>query len=165
MRTEGRRNHVRGKPSTVNRLRVAVSSAGVRAPMAAARLEATVRAVLRAERVRDALVSIALVSKARIAALNAEHLKRRGATDVIAFGFSRDRGGPVIGDIYISPGVARENALRHGVPVREEVARLVVHGVLHVLGYDHPAGSSREHSAMWRRQEVLLARFLRSRAA
>jgi ssRNA-specific RNase YbeY (16S rRNA maturation enzyme) len=40
--------------------------------------------------------------------------------------------------------------------VREETLRLVVHGVLHVLGYDHPAGESRYESPMWRRQERLL---------
>jgi len=42
------------------------------------------------------------------------------------------------------------------VSVREELARLVVHGTLHVLGHDHPA-KGREASAMWKRQERLLA--------
>ncbi len=149
----------------MNRLLVAVSSERVRAPVAGARLEALARSVLRAERVRHAMLSIALVSRARISALNATHLRRRGPTDILAFGFSRDARGPVIGDIYLAPGVARENARRLGVPVREEILRLVVHGVLHVLGYDHPAGAARERSPMWRRQEALLARVLRGRAA
>lgn len=151
--------------SPANRLRVVISAERVHTPLAVARLEATARSVLRAERVRDALVSIALVSRARITALNAAHLKRRGATDVIAFGFSRDPRGPVVGDIYLAPDIARANARRFRVPVREEVLRLVIHGVLHVLGYDHPEGPARETSHMWRRQEALLARVLRSRAA
>ena len=44
--------------------------------------------------------------------------------------------------------------------VREEVARLVVHGILHVLGYDHPEDETRETSDMWRRQERLLRRLV-----
>jgi probable rRNA maturation factor len=62
----------------------------------------------------------------------------------------------LVGDIYIAPEVARRNALSFGVPQREEVARLVVHGVLHVAGYDHPEGAARIESPMWRRQEQLL---------
>ena len=92
-----------------------------------------------------------------IAALNWRHLRHRGPTDVIAFGFApAARGGPVVGDVYIAPAVARRNAAEHGRGVREETLRLVVHGVLHVLGYDHPAGESRYESPMWRRQERLL---------
>jgi len=54
--------------------------------------------------------------------------------------------------------VARENATRLGVPLRRELARLVVHGTLHVLGHDHPEGERREQSAMWQRQERYLRR-------
>jgi len=42
--------------------------------------------------------------------------------------------------------------------VREELARLVVHGTLHVLGHDHPVDAGRGSSPMWRRQELLLTR-------
>jgi rRNA maturation RNase YbeY len=144
---------------------VAVSADGVRSPVAASRIAQAARLTLRAEGVRDAMLSIALVGNARIATINVRHLRRRGPTDVIAFGFVRERRAAVVADIYIAPDVARANARCHGVGVREEVLRLVVHGVLHVLGYDHPAGASRERSAMWRRQEALLARALRRRAA
>ena len=63
-----------------------------------------------------------------------------------------------MGDVYIAPEVARRNAREHGCGLREETARLVVHGVLHVLGHDHPDGEERTDSTMWRRQERLLAR-------
>ena len=149
----------------MTRLAVAVASEGVRSPVAARRLAAVATIVLRAEGVHDALVSIALVSRARIAALNARYLGRRGSTDVISFGFARVAREAVVGDIYIAPEVARANALRHGVRVREELIRLVVHGVLHVLGYDHPDGPARETSRMWRRQERLLARAIGCTAA
>ena len=80
---------------------------------------------------------------------------------MISFGF-RDPAGAVIGDVYICPDVASSNAKRHGVPVREELMRLVVHGTLHVIGHEHPEGDARTASPMWKRQERLLARALRS---
>ena len=136
-----------------------VDSEGVRVPLGRARVAAIVRTVLEAERVRDALISVAFVSKTAMAALNRKHLRRKGPTDVIAFGLTRaDARMPVIGDIYIAPEVAREQAAEHGVGIREELARLAVHGTLHVLGHDHPEGGERTRSAMWARQEKLLAK-------
>jgi len=139
-------------------LAVDVSTDDVRVPLARDRVAELARGVLRAERVRDALLSIAFVSSAEIARLNQRHLRRRRPTDVIAFGFepAADRG-PVIGDIYIAPEIARDNARRHGAGVREELARLVVHGTLHVLGHDHPE-EDRTASPMWTRQEQLVSR-------
>lgn len=141
---------------------VAVSKEGVTSPVAADRLADTARIALRAEKIRHALISVTLVTPSRIASINAKHLKHRGPTDVISFGFARERGGAVVADIYIAPAVARENARRHGVGFREELVRLVVHGVLHALGHDHPAGDARFASAMWRRQESLVKRAMRS---
>ena len=138
---------------------VDVSTEGVRIPLSRARVAEIVRGVLRAERVRSALISVAFVSRRAIAALNRRHLRHAGATDVISFAF--DAGGSphaVIGDVYIAPEVARENARLHGRGVREEIARLAIHGTLHVLGHDHPDDDGRTASKMWRRQESLLAR-------
>jgi probable rRNA maturation factor len=61
-----------------------------------------------------------------------------------------------VGDVYIAPNVARRNARAHGRSVREELLRLVVHGVLHVVGHDHPEDDARYESPMWKRQERLL---------
>ena len=125
------------------------------------RVKETALAVLRAERVKDAMLSITFVGRAGISELNRRYLRHRGSTDVISFGLERSgKHGAVIGDIYICPQVARDNAKRQGVPIGEEVLRLVVHGILHVLGHDHPAGASRTASPMWRRQERILARVL-----
>ena len=136
---------------------VDVATEGVRIPIARARIVALAEGVLRREKVRDALLSIAFVTDRRISALNRTHLGHTGPTDVISFGFAPvDRGRVVVGDVYIAPAVARRNARDHGSGVREELRRLVVHGVLHVLGHDHPEGEPRYASAMWRRQEQLL---------
>jgi len=137
-------------------LAVHVATEGVRVPVARARVIALVEGVLEREGVRNALLSVAFVTDRHIAALNREHLDHSGPTDVISFGFARDPRGAVVGDVYIAPGVARRNALSHGRGVREELLRLVVHGVLHVLGHDHPEDESRYESSMWKRQERLL---------
>ena len=138
-------------------LAVDVATEGVRIPISRSRVAALAEGVLRRERVRDALLSIAFVSDRRIAALNREHLGHAGPTDVISFGFAPVVGGrAIVGDVYIAPGEARRNARDHGGSVREELMRLVVHGVLHVIGHDHPNGETRYGSPMWRRQERLL---------
>lgn len=139
-----------------------VNPEGERVAVASARLRAAAELVLKAERLRTGLVSITLLSTRRMAALNRKHLGRAGSTDVIAFGF-RDPLGALIGDVYICPAVAVRNAKRFEVSVREELLRLVVHGTLHVLGYDHPEDGSRTRSAMWARQERLLKRVLARR--
>lgn len=151
-------------PPAPARLIVDVSSEAVRVPVSAARVrEACVR-VLRGERVRDALVSIAFVSDRRIAALNRAHLGHRGATDVISFGFApMVAGSGLVGDIYIAPGVARANALANGERIRDELLRLVVHGTLHVVGYEHPEEGDRSASAMWKRQERVMRRLVGER--
>ncbi|HEU5175419.1 MAG TPA: rRNA maturation RNase YbeY [Gemmatimonadaceae bacterium] len=139
-----------------------VSLDGVRIPIARERVAAIADGVLRAERVPNALLSVAFVTRTRIAALNRAHLGHAGPTDVISFGFARATDDdPVIGDIYICPDVARASAAERGIGIREELARLVVHGTLHVLGYDHPESDARERSPMWKRQEALLARLTR----
>jgi probable rRNA maturation factor len=142
---------------------VGVAIEGTRVPVSRARVATVARAVLKAEREKDAMLSIAFVSDRVMRSLNKRHLGRDRTTDVIAFGFRRTgQQGPLIGDIYIAPGVARASAKANGVAVREEIVRLIVHGVLHVLGYDHPE-VDRTRSAMWRRQERLVARLSKSR--
>lgn len=143
---------------TADGIEVHVAAETGRVALGRERAASVARAVLRAEGARRAALSIAFVSNRRMAALNRRHLGHAGPTDVISFALAPAVRGEVQGDIYIAPEVARENALEHGVPVREELARLVVHGTLHVLGHEHPEGPARERSPMWRRQEALLRR-------
>lgn len=140
-------------------LAVDVTAEGVRVPLARERVAELVRGVLRAEKVRDALLSFTFVSASAIARLNREHLGHRGPTDVITFALGAGApGAPVVADVYVCPEVVRDNARRAGVGVREELARVVVHGTLHALGHEHPDDDARTTSPMWRRQEALLAR-------
>ena len=115
-------------------------------------------AALESERADSALLSIAFVGRQAMTSLNAKYLRKRRPTDVIAFSFQNPMGGSAtVGDIYICPDVARVNARRQRVPVKEEILRLVVHGVLHTLGHDHPESEHRIASKMWKRQEEILA--------
>lgn len=138
---------------------VAVACDGVRIPVATDKLAELSRQVLRALKVPRAMLSITFVSARTSAMLNRKHLGHTGPTDVITFALGADPSGAVIGDIYICPDVARAQALTHGVGVREEIARLVVHGTLHACGWEHPEDEARMTSPMWRRQEQLLRRF------
>jgi probable rRNA maturation factor len=136
---------------------VDVSSTVRRTVLSADRVRELVNATLESERVRDALVSIAFVGTDTMSRLNREFLSHTGPTDVVSFALGRRDGSlPVIGDIYVCPRVAERNAKRLGIPVREELARLVIHGTLHILGLEHPEGDGRFSSSMWRKQERIL---------
>ena len=146
----------RGAAST---LVVHVTAEGTRVALSRAAVADLAARVLRAEGVRSAEVSITFVDEAAMARLNWRHLRHRGPTDVITFALAPVPGAPVTGDVYICPAVAREHAAAHGVGVREETARLVVHAILHVLGHEHPDDESRTASPMWAAQERYVRRF------
>jgi probable rRNA maturation factor len=114
------------------------------------------QAVLQGER-RTAILSVAFIGRDRMRALNARWKGKDRVTDVLAFSLAGP-GEIVAGDIYICPWVASREATARGIPLRRELLRLVVHGVLHVLGFDHPVREERTTSPMWRRQERYLSR-------
>lgn len=148
-------------------IQVDVAAQGTRVALGREAVAELARRVLRAEGVRVAAVSITFVDADEMGRLNWRHLKHRGPTDVITFALAPVPGAPVTGDVYICPAVAREHAAAHGVGVREETARLVVHAMLHVLGREHPEDASRTQSPMWLAQERYVRRFhtgARSRA-
>ena len=138
------------------------SAPGLRAPLSAARVEAIVALVLKAEKIPDAVMSVTFLAARAMARMNREQLGHIGATDIITFELTRPvADAPVTGDMYICPDVARGNAKAWGVPVRQELARLVIHGTLHSLGLEHPDGESRVDSPMWRAQEKYLRAAIR----
>jgi probable rRNA maturation factor len=100
-----------------------------RAPAAAA-----VRCVARGERRRTAKVSVVFVGNRTSSRMNRRYLGHRGGTDVISFPLGEGR--TVEGEIYVNLDRARSQAREYGVKFAEEVSRLVVHGTLHLFGYD-----------------------------
>lgn len=117
------------------------------------------RTTLRTQQVSDAEISITLLDDAEIGTLNAEFLSHDGPTDVISFPLY-EQGEDPVGDIYIGYEQALRQARTNEVGPAEELVRLAVHGVLHVLGYDHPAGVQRLRSPMWQVQESIIAQVL-----
>jgi probable rRNA maturation factor len=138
------------------------------------------RDVLHEEGVRgDAELSMLFVDETAMADLNQRFLGKQGPTDVLAFpideepvegGRSPDSGGTgpgfaseptdlptLLGDVVICPSVAGRNAPEHAGTYDDEIALLVVHGVLHLLGMDHE--DDEEAEAMEQRERELLAKF------
>ena len=138
------------------------------------------RLVLDAERAPDDCeVSLIFVDETAISDLNARFLDGTGPTDVLAFpidddhvpsGRQPDEGGRgpgasndpsdapvVLGDVVLCPAVAERQAPEHAGTLDEELALLVVHGVLHLLNYDHAEAD--DAVAMQRRERELLERF------
>jgi probable rRNA maturation factor len=115
------------------------------------------REVLREHGIKAYALSITLVDDEEMRGINRRAFGRRGSTDVIAFDLSEE-GLPcgVVGDVYISLDRARENSLRFAVGEREEIVRLVVHGVLHVIGFEDGTRSLRR--AMETEQERIVSR-------
>ncbi|MCC7052278.1 MAG: rRNA maturation RNase YbeY [Gemmatimonadaceae bacterium] len=143
-------------------VQVEMSAPGMRAPLSAARVTALVHLTLRAEQVPDAVISVTFLTSRAMARMHREQLGHPGATDIITFELTRPSAdAPVTADVYICPDVARANAKAWKVPVREELARLVIHGALHALGNEHPEGDGRLTSPMWRAQEKYLRAAIR----
>ena len=138
------------------------------------------RCVVTAERVPGTSeLSLLFVDRTTIAELNEKFLGGDGPTDVLAFpmdddlvlpGRQPDQGGrgpgapseageppTLIGDVVVCPAVAAAQAPEHGATVDEELALLIVHGVLHLLNYDH--AEPEETAKMKQREQELLALF------
>jgi probable rRNA maturation factor len=95
-------------------------------------------------------VAVRLIGDGEMARLNERYRRKKGPTDVLSFPVDEDSakpgtlaqqvrkaGGRFLGDIAISPKVARRNAKALGRRLPEELKVLILHGVLHLLGYDH----------------------------
>ena len=152
-------------------------------PVELEELIALASAALEAEGIREpAEVSLLFVDETTIAVLNEQFMAKKGPTDVLSFpiedevipsGRFPDSGtaGPgmtdepgeapilLLGDVVICPTVAARNAAEHKVALRDELALLVVHGVLHLLGWDHVVDAEAER--MEARERHLLERFHR----
>lgn len=130
--------------------------AGRRRPLPDLAVRRAVALVLRGER-RRATLSVTFLGRDAMRRLNARYLGQDRPTDVIAFALPGPAGA-LAGDVYLCPWVAARSARMHRVPLRQELLRLVIHGTLHVLGWEHPEGVDRTGSPMWRRQEHYLGR-------
>ena len=88
-------------------------------------------------------LNIILIDKTALLKLNKEFLERDHDTDVITFDQSEQKG-VVEGEIYVSVDVVKENAKHFKVKQMEELRRVVIHGVLHLLGFDDNSDKSKK---------------------
>ena len=106
---------------------------------------------LRAEGSSDRVeLSVSFVDEAEMAELHLRYMNEEGPTDVLSFPLDEvdDRGVRLIGDVIVAPSVAAKN---NPADPTGELRLLLVHGILHVLGYDHQEDADR--AEMWARQE------------
>ncbi|HVL80285.1 MAG TPA: rRNA maturation RNase YbeY [Actinomycetota bacterium] len=109
-------------------------------------------------------LSILLVDRTAMASLKEKYLGEPGPTDVLAFAMDEqpnDEEPFMVGDIVVCPDVAREQAEKAGTPLRDEIDLLVVHGFLHLLGYDHV--KPQQARSMKHRERRILQEFRRLR--
>lgn len=111
-------------------------------------LEKVIKGVLRAENKEKADLSIAFLGPVKIKGLNRKYLKKNKATDVLSFpGDDRE-----LGEIIICPQQVKKNAKKYNLSFKKELAQVLIHGILHLLGYKHE-NSLKEAKIMEKRQQ------------
>ena len=117
-----------------------------------------VTAAVRQER-SAASVSVCLVTRTLMAELNAKYAHKHYATNVLAFPAELPQAlpqlPPLLGDIVICPAVVNAAARRYNMPLLEHWQHIVIHGTLHLLGYDHQEAAAAQQ--MEAREISLLA--------
>lgn len=103
-------------------------------------LKRLIEGILSSEKTNSG-VDVILVDDNLMEELNREFIKRNQTTDVLSFGMREGKSDPVeypgLGDVYVCLDQAQRQAQERALKLEEEVALLVAHGVLHLLGYDH----------------------------
>lgn len=116
----------------------------------ARRLKTVARKLLREVDEPDSALSVTLVDDGEIQLLNREHRGKDKPTDVLSFPLYEPGEAPshdgerLLGDVVISVDTARRQAADYDAPLQDEVYRLLIHGILHVLGHDHEEPAERE---------------------
>jgi probable rRNA maturation factor len=123
-------------------------------PIDRARLRQTVRTVLSGENVPDYEISLAFVDNPTIHRLNQRYLQHDEPTDVLSFPLSEPRASKLAGELVVGVEVAVEQAAQRGHDVQAELALYVIHGLLHLCGYDDRDAADR--AAMRQRERHYL---------
>src|SRR3954454_7242445 len=122
--------------------RIKVASPQDVVPLDRARLREVARAVLEGEGVAAASVSLAFVDNPTIHRLNKQFLDHDEPTDVLTFPLSGPDAKTLEGEIVIGAEVARAQAAERGHDEQAELALYVIHGLLHLCGFDTPTAKS-----------------------
>ncbi|KKP93049.1 MAG: putative rRNA maturation factor [Parcubacteria group bacterium GW2011_GWA1_36_12] len=110
--------------------------------------------LLKGENRETETLSLAFISKEEIKKLNKKFRKKNKATDVLSFKLKENN---CLGEIVICPEVIKENAKKYKVSEKKEMVKVFIHGILHLLGYDHEK-SDREAETMEKKQNYYLSK-------
>jgi len=123
------------------------------------RLKKIAQALLELAGRQDAELSLALIGNAEMQKLNARFRHKDYCTDVLSFPAAKNLPGeaPLLGDVIISVDKAREQAQEHRHSLDREIVTLLIHGVVHLMGYDHER-SAREARSMARLEKKMVRR-------
>lgn len=106
-------------------------------------------------RLQDRDLSILFTDNAGIQHYNLRFFGRDWPTNVISFGYQTTFAGEVLGDLVISVERAGEESEQSGIPFYERVFALIIHGILHILGYDHETGAKEARRMRYREKKLL----------
>jgi probable rRNA maturation factor len=115
------------------------------------RLRAVACMVLQKEKRPDALVSVVFVGAAKMRNLNKVYRKKDKATNVLAFPGGKE----ALGEIVLCPLVIRKDALEYKISFTRTVSWMFIHGLLHLLGYDHK--TTRQEQRMTQKEQQYLS--------
>ena len=116
--------------------KISIATPQEQVPVDRGRMREVARAVLEGEGCADYEISLAFVDNPTIHQLNKRYLQHDEPTDVLSFPLSEPRSGRLAGELVIGVEVAREQAAQRGHDVQAELALYVIHGLLHLCGYD-----------------------------
>lgn len=113
----------------------------------------------------DAELSILIVDNSGIQQINRDYLQRDRPTNVISFAMQEGQWAGVqpqlLGDVVVSAERAASDAAAAQIPFEHELWFLLVHGILHLLGYDHERGTAAQAQAMEQREREIFARLVK----
>jgi len=113
-------------------------------------LKKIAKAILKKEKKKKLELSIVLVGQARIKKLNKQYRQKNRPTDVLAFAYNG------LGEIVICLEQVKRNAQKFNTSFKDELKRVLIHGILHLLGYDHEQ-SVKQAQQMRKKEEIYLS--------
>ena len=119
------------------------------------RIKKWIEATINTEGKKGETINIILTSNSNIKSLNRKYLKRNYITDIIAFNYNRDD--VISGDLFLSPDTIKMNAGKYKTKYSEEILRVIIHGVLHLIGYNDE--NNEEKLVMREKENYFLERY------
>ncbi|MCX8093594.1 MAG: rRNA maturation RNase YbeY [Candidatus Goldbacteria bacterium] len=117
-----------------------------------------IKKILLLEKKNNYRINLIFTDDKKIKQINTDFRLKKSETDVISFYYKEHKF--CGGDIFISVDTAKRNSKEHGVDFQHEIIRLVIHGVLHALGYNH-TDDFKSNEIMKKKQELYVKKFLK----